>query len=471
MELRQELKPFFEPETVAIVGATKGIAFGAGLPLCLSENGYRERLRLVNPREKEIIGLPVYPDVEAIPGKVDLAIVVVPAPICLPVFQACARKGIKSIILEAAGFSETGPEGKKREEELKEFARSAGIRVIGPNCIGVVNTANRFVSTQVPPESLTPGPISVVAQSGVFGNIILDWGPENGVRFSKVITIGNRMDVGELDLIEYLADDPDTKVIVLYLEGVQNGRAFLSLAARVTRKKPILILKSGRSEVGRKAVLSHTGSLSGDDAVFDAAFRQCGVIRSDDFYGLFDLARAFSVAPLPQGKRTGIVTSTGSIGVQTADACVSQGLSIPDISERSRNEMNKIAPAWMSIRNPLDVGPSGLFGDGMNVILTDPDLDGIIGIPVIPSFVAKEFVRQGVPPASLVGNLQKELLGPGGKTLLLAPIGNRAWIEILREAFGDRVPIISSPENAARVMAALVRYREYLEKSKEKGDK
>jgi acyl-CoA synthetase (NDP forming) len=471
LDLKQQLKPFFEPETVAIVGATKGIAFGAGLPLCLSENGHRDKLRLVNPREKEIIGLPVFPDVEAIPGKVDLAIVVVPAPICLQVFQACARKGIKSIILEAAGFSETGPEGKKREEELKEFARSAGMRVIGPNCIGVVNTANKFISTQVPQESLTPGPVSVVAQSGVFGNIILDWGPENGVRFAKVITIGNRMDVGELDLIEYLADDPATKVIVLYLEGVQNGRAFLSLAARVTRKKPILILKSGRSEVGRKAVLSHTGSLSGDDAVFDAAFRQCGVVRSDDFYGLFDLARAFSVATLPKGKRTGIITSTGSIGVQTSDACVSQGLSIPDISERSRNEMKKVAPAWMSIRNPLDVGPSGLFGDGMNVILTDPDLDGIIGIPVLPSFVAKEFVRQGVAPTSLLGNLQKELLEPGGKTLLLAPIGNRAWIEILREAFGDQVPIISSPENAARVMAALARYREYLEKSKVKGEK
>jgi acyl-CoA synthetase (NDP forming) len=466
LELRQELKPFFEPETVAIVGATKGIAFGAGLPLCLSENGYRDRLRLVNPREKEIIGLPVYPDVEAIPGKVDLAIVVVPAPICLPVFQACARKGIKSIILEAAGFSETGPEGKKREEELKEFARQAGIRVIGPNCIGVVNTANRFISTQVPQESLAPGPISVVAQSGVFGNIILDWGPENGIRFSKVITIGNRMDVGELDLIEYLADDPATKVIVLYLEGVQNGRAFLSLAARVTRKKPILILKSGRSEVGRKAALSHTGSLSGDDAIFEAAFRQCGVVRSDDFFGLFDLARAFSVASLPKGRRAGIITSSGSMGVQTADTCVNLGLTIPDISERSRNEMKKIAPAWMSIRNPLDVGPSGLFGEGLSVILSDPDLDGIIGIPVLPSFVAKEFVRQGVPPASLVGNLPKELLGPGGKTLILAPIGNRAWIEILREAFGDRVPIISSPENAARVFSALARYREYLEKTK-----
>jgi acyl-CoA synthetase (NDP forming) len=154
------------------------------------------------------------------------------------------------------------------------------------------------------------------------------------------------------------------------------------------------------------------------------------------------------------------------MGVQTADTCVNLGLTIPDISERSRNEMKKIAPAWMSIRNPLDVGPSGLFGEGLSVILSDPDLDGIIGIPVLPSFVAKEFVRQGVPPASLVGNLPKELLGPGGKTLILAPIGNRAWIEILREAFGDRVPIISSPENAARVFSALARYREYLEKTK-----
>jgi len=459
----QGLRKFFEPGIIAIVGATRGVGFGSGLPRCLTENGYGDRIRLVNPREQEIGGRRVYSTVSAIPDEVDLAIVIVPAPACVEVMRDCARKGVKAVIVEAAGFSETGPEGKRREEELVAVARGAGIRVIGPNCIGVVNTANRFVATQVRPESLTPGRIAVIAQSGVFGNIVLDWGPENGVSFSKVVTIGNRSDVGELDLLEYMVSDPDTRVVVLYLESVQGGREFLAAARRATREKPVLVLKSGRSEIGRQAALSHTGSLAGDDSVYDAAFRQAGVIRSENFFSLFDLAKAFAAQPLPRGRRVGIITSSGSLGVQTADACVALGLAVPGLPEESAEKMRRLAPAWMSVRNPLDVGPSGLFSEGLSVLLADPGIDGVIGIPVLPSFVAEEFIAQGVPADELLGSLPHELIRASGKPLLIAPVGNRAWIDILRRSFGDEVPLIGSPEGAALAFAAMVRYREYLE--------
>ena len=464
--LLESLRAFFKPEAIAIVGATKGVGFGSGLPRCLIENGYRERLRLVNPREKEIAGLEVFPNVCAIPGTVDLAIVIVPSRACTEVMRDCARKGVKAVIVEAAGFSETGPEGKQREREMISVAREAGIRVIGPNCIGVVNTSNRFVATQVRPESLTPGRIAVIAQSGVFGNIVLDWGPENGVSFSKVITIGNRSDVGELELMEYLSADPDTRVIVLYLESVQDGRAFLSAARRVSREKPVLVLKSGRSEAGQQAAQSHTGSLAGNDTIYEAAFRQAGVIRSDNFFMLFDLARAFALQPLPRGRGVGIITSSGSLGVQTADACVNLGVRIPDLTESSRKKMREQAPAWMSVRNPLDVGPSGLFSEGLSALLTDPEIDGVIGIPVLPSFVAREFIDSGIPPGELLGPLPRDLIRTCGKPLLLAPVGNRKWMEILRAAFGDEIPLISSPEGAAHAFQAMARYQEYVVKSR-----
>lgn len=452
---------FFEPNTVAIVGASKKAKFGSGIPNMLIQNGYRDRLYLVNPREKEINGLPVYARLADIPVSIDLVIILVPAPQVPQVIADCIALHIPAVVLESAGFGETGPEGARLEDEVRELLQSGQTRVIGPNCLGLINPHKRFSTTEVDFGTLQPGNIGVIAQSGAFGNILADWAPTQDLALSKLVTIGNRIDVDETDCLYYLAGDDQTDVIVLYLEGVKDGPRFYEAVREVSRRKPILAYKGGRSAAGRKAIASHTGSLAGEDGLYEGLFRQAGVIRASSFQELFDMARVFSREPLMAGSRVCIVTGSGSLGVMTADACMAWGLQLPELMPETVRKIREIAPAWMNVKNPLDVGPSGIYAAAAKAALMDPQIDGIIAVPVLPEMVLRNRIGGGVDVRSMYGDPEEFRRIAPNKPILMFTVGGAFWLEAIHKIYGSTVSLVSSPEIAARSMNALYRYRRF----------
>jgi acyl-CoA synthetase (NDP forming) len=461
---RSPIDAFYEPKSIAIIGAkNRASGFGATLPSFLLEIGVaRERLHLVNPREKEIAGLPVYPTLRAVPADVDLAIVIVPASAVPGVLADCVAKGVKAVNVQSAGFAETGAEGARMQAEMGQLARQSGMRIMGPNCVGVVNVPNRFSTCDVDLDAIRPGGISVVAQSGVFGNILMDWAPSQDLALCKMATIGNRADVDESDLLEYLGRDPATTVIVMYLEGVKDGRRFIEAARKASLEKPVLVYKSGETEAGKRATLSHTGSLAGVDAVFDGACRQAGIIRGRDLFELFDMARAFEACPLPKGRRALVVTGSGSQGAMAADRLVQCGMQLPDMTAASVSALRKSAPAWMNVANPLDIGPSGLFALGMKLALTDSNIDAVIAMPIIPWKVAKPALETDATTMIGRGFIDPESTAKAAeRTLLISLMGHRDWAQHVKRFFGPHAPVMTTPQNAARALAAMCGYREW----------
>ncbi|HOG07800.1 MAG TPA: CoA-binding protein [Syntrophales bacterium] len=452
---------FFKPGTVAVVGASKKAMFSSGIPDTLVKYGYRDRVYLVNPRETEINGMPVYARLADIPAPVDLAIVVVPATQAPIVVRECVKLGIPAVVLESAGFGETGPEGARLEEELRRLLRGARTRVIGPNCLGVINPHESFATTPVDLKALRPGNIGVIAQSGTFGNILADWAPTQDLYFSKLVTIGNRLDVDETDCLLYFAEDAQTDVIVLYLEGVKDGRRFYEATREVSRRKPVLVYKGGRSPAGRMAAASHTGSLTGEDELYDAIFRQSGVTRAASFQELFEMARVFSREPLLTGPRICVVTASGSLGVMMADACMTGGLELPGLSPETVSVLRELAPAWMNVKNPLDVGPSGIFAAAMKAVAADPRIDGIIAVPVFPEEILRRFAAMGIDTRSMNGDPREWRNLAPDKPFLMFTVGGPSWLESIRKTYGPAVSLVGSPEIAARSLAALYRYSSF----------
>ncbi|MHB8896495.1 MAG: acetate--CoA ligase family protein, partial [Candidatus Geothermincolia bacterium] len=358
---RPDLRPFFEPEGVAIIGARSSPGFGYGIPIVLKHHGWQDRIFLVNPRGGELHGMKVYPTLSEVPGPVDLAVVIVPAPAVPEVLRQAGERGIRHVIVESAGFAETGPEGRRLQDAALAVAREQGIRIIGPNCVGVVNTANEFSTVEVIDEAMEPGSTAILAQSGVFGAIMLDMLHEFWLHISKAATLGNRMDLDECDLLEYFREDPATSVVMMYLEGAADGNAFRESLSRIAREKPVLVLKSGRTSEGREATASHTASMSGEDAMYDAVFKQTGAIRAETLEELVEMARVFSTQPVPAGNRLAVVTSSGSLGVMATDTAISSGLNLAELSATTIDLVSAGAPGWMNVRNPIDVGPSSQF--------------------------------------------------------------------------------------------------------------
>ena len=347
------LDSFFNPGSVALIGATSTPGFGYGIPSFWKKNGWLDRAYLVNPKGGEIQGKKVLPSVGELPEGIDLAVVIVPSSAVREVLVDLGKKGIRAVVVESAGFAEIGAGGKERQEELAAIARQMGIRLIGPNCVGVVNTENRFATIEIMDPSLEPGSVAIIAQSGVFGNILLDHLPAAGLKISKVATLGNKIDLDEADLLEYFVADPRTRVILIYMEGTQDGARFLTALRAACRKKPVVILKSGRTPYGREATLSHTASLSGEDRLFDAAFRQAGAVRAENLQEMIEMARVFTTQPPMAGKKIGILTTSGSLGAMTADAAYREGLAGRAILARS-----------LYARRPLEPGPAAAGGPG-----------------------------------------------------------------------------------------------------------
>ncbi len=458
MTEENDLKPFFEPRAVAIVGATRTPGFGYVLPIQLKEQGWGDRTFLVNPRGGELHGFKVYEKVSDLPGEVDLAIMIVGAERAPAAVEEIGARGIRAAIIESAGFAETGGKGGPLQAELSHAAARHNVRLLGPNCVGVVNSNNRFSSVEVVEEALTPGPLGIIAQSGAFGNVLLDGLHRQGLSISKAVTLGNRADVDECEVLHYLGNDPDTRVIIMYIEGAKDGRRLVHTLRKVTPEKPVLVLKSGRTAAGQDATTSHTGSLSGNDQLYDAALAQAGAIRCQTLAEMIDTARIFTTQPLPAGPRLGIITSSGSLGALAADTAINNGLNLPPPSPELVSAIKKDAPSWMNVKNPLDVGPSGLYAASLFELIKDQSFDMTLAITIVPYAVVKRLEQIDFTGKEWFGDIKKVGESEPGKPLVTVVVGAPQFKEHMAGVAGPAVPVFDSPEAATYSLAALWRY-------------
>jgi acetyltransferase len=383
----ENLYKIFYPKSVAVVGTNKVKGTVPGdIFLNILQTEFQGIIYPVSPGERSISGVKTYKYVVDIPDEVDLAVIVFPSSVCNLALEQCGQKGIRSVIIISAGFREVGKKGIEKEKELTEIAEKYGISFIGPNCLGVINTdpvsrLNASFARSFPAE----GSIAFLSQSGALCTAVLDYARAKNIGFSKFVSFGNKADISEIELLYYLRDDPKTKVILLYLEEITAGRKLMEVAKEVieTSHKPVLILKSGRTEEGASAAASHTGSLAGKDEICDAAFMQAGIIRCSNIEEMFNIAIAFVYQPFPKSNRIAIVTNAGGPGVLTTDAAVKEGLQLARFSENTTLQLKRSLPTTANINNPVDVigdARADRYGAAISAVLKDANVDGIFVI-------------------------------------------------------------------------------------------
>jgi len=396
---KSALSLFFEPQSVAVVGSLREGYFGGYVVIkTLLNAGFGGKIYPVNPSYQEVLGLKAYSSINEIPEKIDLALIMINRRSVPDVMRECAGKGIRSVIVVADGFAERDEEGAKLQNEILEIARGAGIRILGPNTAGVVNSANGLIPDPYEPgyKKVKPGAVAICAQTGMINPQAFPYADLHyGV--SKICDYGNKCDVDECDLLEYLESDPATKVITMYLESIQDGQRFLKISRRVTAKKPVLILKSGRTKEGARVSASHTGALAVDDQIFSAACKQAGIIRLEKFREFFELPKIFSLQPLPKGNRLGIVTFTGGVGVLAIDEGAKYGLSVARLSPEIADRLNSIFPG---LGKPVvDIGPPmavnnymTIYSEILKTVLSDDHIDCLFNVIWTSPF--EEFVEE-----------------------------------------------------------------------------
>jgi acetyltransferase len=454
------LDALLRPRSIAVIGASrKPNTIGYQILENLVRHGFAGAVYPVNPTATAVHSIRAYPSVEAIADDVDLAVIVVPKQHVCDAAEACGRKGIKGLVVISAGFAEVGGSGVERQKRLMEIVRRYEMRLVGPNCMGVLNTApDRSMNATFAPTMPPSGPVSFMSQSGAMGVTILDYAKEYGIGISQFVSVGNKPDVSGNDLIQYWAQDERTGVILMYLENFGNPRKFTQLAREITRKKPIIAVKSGRSVAGARAASSHTGALAGTDAATDALLRQCGVLRADTVEEMFDLAMAFSHQPIPRGNRVAIVTNAGGPGIIIADACEAYGLVVTELAEATRALLAEHFPEEASLTNPVDMIASATpqsYRIAVEAVLADPNVDAVIATFVPPLGVRQEDVAEAI--VSVAGG-QKE------KPVMAVLMGRQGLPQGLAELNAAGIPGYRFPESAARALATMYRYRRWLER-------
>ncbi len=456
--LRDELKYFFEPKSVAVIGAsaTPG-KLGYNVLVNLIGGKFQGKIYPINPKVDKILGLRCYKSILDVPDEVDLAVLIVPAKIIPEVLMDCVSKGVKAVIIEAGGFAEIGGEGSILQEKIRTIAKKERIRIVGPNCAGIVNTHKNLITTFAKVKNLRKGGISFITQAGIFAAGMFEiYGPRWGI--SKVITIGNKADVDEADMLEYLAEDPETKVVGMYLEGVSDGRKFLAALKKTVLKKPVVILKGGRTEEGKKAVSSHTASLAGNAEIYDAAFKQCGAVKAENLEQLFDFVRFFALQPLMKGNKIAVVTYAGSMGVLSVDRAVSLGLEIAELSSTVLKKLKGIAFPWTSSFNPLDLSflvTTEQYVESTRIFMKTEEINGISLI--VP---ALKVVEVGKAVAEVLQDQNTKPL------VFCVPLGEYVMGNIQKvEELG--IPCYPTPERAVDALYASYKYYLYL-RSREK---
>jgi acetyltransferase len=449
------LDPFFNPRGVAVIGASNNPhKLGHGIVRNLIEYRYGGPIYPVNPKAGEVLGHACWPSVKEVPDPVDLAVVIVPAPAVIEVIEQCGQRGIQQVIVISGGFGETGPNGRAREKALLEMAAQYDMRLIGPNCIGTIDTHTPINTTFVVGMPQI-GDIGFVSQSGAMCAVVIDWARGAGVGFSRIVSLGNQIDVNEAEMLSALAADPQTQVITAYLEGVADGRAFMVAAEAAARRKPVVILKGGHGESGAKAVASHTGALAGSREAYDAAFRHSGVLRADTMEELFDWARALAWQPLPTGNRVAVLTNAGGPAILAIDALEAAGLQLAPLTDETCNYLKKRLPKVASVNNPVDVlagsGP-GLYAVALDALLSDPTVDAALVIQAPQDWFL---------PASLA-EVVAEVATVHQKPVLASIMGLASVDQALAILHRRRIPNFAFPERAASALAAMLERKKWL---------
>jgi acetyltransferase len=453
----RDLRPILQPQSVAVIGASREEgSVGQAILQNLLLGRFTGVVYPVNPNARSVCGVRAYPTILDIPEPVDLAVIVVRAPLVAQVLQQCGQKGVKGAIVISAGFKETGEEGARLEAQLRDIAHRYGIALVGPNCLGVINTdpavrLNASFAKEMPAQ----GNIAFISQSGALCTAVLDYAKGQGIGFSKVISLGNKADVNENDFLAYLWRDPQTRVILLYVEDLADGRTFLELAREITGegadRKPILALKAGRTPAGAKAVASHTGSLAGSDEVYQALFIQSGVLRVDTVEDLFEYAIAFAQQPLPKGRRVAIITNAGGPGIMATDACVRYGLALAQLQDETVQRLRMQLPPHASLHNPIDLlgdAQHDRYAAALNAVLVDDRVDGIIVLLTPQAMTDTEEIAKVIVQAN-----QHRL-----KPILACFMGIVDVSAGVRMLEANGVPCYTFPEDAVRAMAAMAEY-------------
>jgi len=478
--LIEQMNSFFDPKSVAVVGASRKISkAGHVIFKNFVDNKrrglFKGELYPVNPSEEHILGFKCYPSVAEIPNQIELVVIVVPAEAVPKVMTEAALKGAKAAAIITGGFGEIGKH--ELEDQVKSIAKRAGIRVLGPNCLGIYDSSTGVDTLFLPETKIlttgdevvaTPRPmagnIAMVTQSGAFGVSALDYLAGRQMGVSKFVSFGNKSDISEPEILRYLLHDEKTRVILLYAESIDAGRDFMEIAKKVTRKKPIVALKTGKSKAGARAAMSHTGAIVGSDKIYDSVFLQVGVIRARDMEEFFDIAKALSFQPPAAGKNIGVITDAGGPGIMAVDESESRGLEVRKFSDETIQKFENLKkegkiPPFATNFNPLDLSGSAtstMLEYGTKIVLDDPEVNGIIlmGLHHVPG-LQEDYVDK-------VANLAKNY----SKPIVAVDIGETEMALFIRSKLDKfRIPCYASPEDAARAMAALVNYGLYLRKN------
>jgi len=458
-----EMDIFFHPKSIAIIGASDSFKFGYATTKYLL--GSKFKTFPVNIKKQEIHGHKAYKSIEDIPEEIDLVVILVGNEFVLQTVKDCIKKGVKGIIIESAGFAETGIEKYiKIQEEIEMIAKESKVRIIGPNCIGVTDFNNQFTTADMSFDQASSGKVAVIAQSGVLGNIFIDWATDKGIGFSKTITIGNKVDVDEVDLLKYLNEDPETKVITLYLEGTKRGKELFETFKNM--EKPVIILKNGKSDIGSKAVNSHTGSMAGNNKVYDAVIKQNPkIFRVNNFYEMFNVAHVFASQPLPTGKNVAIITGSGSLGALACDEIEEQGLNLANITENTISLIKSVIPNWVSIRGTIDLGPSifETFIPTIEALFQDENVDCILYIFSVPRWPLQMMGSMAKNWAKQQFGIISELIQKYNKPCVCVCFGSGWTFDFLRKAESSsnlefKIPILSRTKHALKAFKMMYEF-------------
>jgi acetyltransferase len=453
------LDKIFNPQSVAIIGASDAEgSVGYAIVKNFAKLGYQGKVYYVNIRKPEILGQKTYPSVDQIPEPVDLAMIATPAKTVPDVMEECGKAGVKGVIIVSAGFKETGPKGVALEQKILDAARKYSIRVIGPNCIGVIRPRINLNATFVD-KVPKPGNVAFLSQSGALGSAILDWAIHENIGFSNFVSVGSMIDVDFGDLIDYFGSDPKTKSILMYVEGLTEARKFMSAARHFSRTKPIIVVKSGKFTESAKAAASHTGSMSGEDNIYDAAFKRAGIVRVEEIADLFNAAEVLGTQPLPKGPNLAIITNAGGPGVMTTDALIAKDGKLAKLSQKTIDSLNAVLPPFWSHGNPIDVlgdAKADRYRAALEASLNDVNIDGILII----------FTQQAVSESVEIAKNIVELVRSKtyqNKTILTSFMGFGAVEEANRILNANNIPTYSTPEQAVKTYMYMYQYQRNVE--------
>lgn len=457
MSAVEELRPIFSPKSIAVIGASRSpTKIGYETLKNVLVYDFKGKVYAVNPEATEILGVKCYPSVKNIPDKIDLAIIVVPAAKVPKVMRECGESGVKGAVIISSGFMEIGEEGKKLADEILKIAHTYKIRFLGPNTMGFKNPVDGLDASFVYAMPYK-GPVAVVSQSGALSVGVIFHAAMEKIGLSKVIGVGNKLDIDDADLIEYLEHDQSTKVIAMYIEGLRDGKKFLEVARKC--EKPIVAIKAGRTKAGAAAATSHTGSLAGSDNVYDGIFKQANILRAKDVTELFDIANALAHQPPAKGNRIGIVSNGGGAGILLADGCVENGMVIPQLSRETIEKIRRVLPPLVIPRNPVDIVADASFERYevvSHAVLDDENIDGLI-----VTCVQGGYAR----PREYAGAVMKLMHKHGlRKPIIACWIGGEEVEEVITDLKIRNIPVYPSTTRAVNAMTALVREGERLKR-------